>query len=161
MNKNSAFLIVCFIFLFSCEYKERETNNLTEVLKSKIKVDSIIKSRNMEKTLSFELFLDRINKDCIYQKENVKFPLQEISLTDWENDIYDTTYTNKEEYECLRFTSPQSNIIEGKVLLNFIQKSDTEEIILLGVEDTGIRMQFFFVYRNNTWMLIKILDEST
>ena len=157
----NSFLIVLFIFLLSCETKENKYNSLIKISNSKNGIDSTFKDNVVIEQLDFELFIDKINKDCKFQKSRIKFPLESISLVDMENNTYDTIFVTRENYECMEFTSPRSNVSEGEVILKFNHVSETEKIILLQVEGTGIHIQYFFNFKNNIWSLVKILDEST
>lgn len=153
--KSSFCLILSLVLIFSCEYKETKSSNSNK----NIDATTIIKGE--DEKLNFQSFIDNINKDCSYQKKSVRFPLQCISLIDFENNTYDTSEIPKKDYQCMEFTSPKSNIIDGEVRLEFTHLSDREEIILLWVEDTGVHIQYFFTRHNNSWALVKILDEST
>lgn len=148
MHINS-FLIVFFIFLLSCETKENKNNSLIKTLNSKNEIESSFKDNVATEQLDFELFIDKINKDCEFQKSRISFPLESISLIDMENNTYDTVFVARKDYECMEFTSPKSNVSEEEVILKFNHLSETEKIILLQVEDTGIHIRYFFNCKNN------------
>ncbi len=129
----------------------------TNAEKPKFKVDDLSKKDSAD----FDIFIEKINSDCTFQKTRIIFPLLSISLIDFENESYDTTYVSQNDYECMQFTSPISNFTNGKVTSKQITLSVQEKIILVGVEDTGIHVQYFFKLKKGNWFLVKILDEST
>lgn len=136
-----------FVFVLSCTTGE----------KPELKDDNL----NEKDSIDFNVFIDKINNECAFQKERIEFPLLSISLIDLEIESYDTTYISEKDYECMQFTSPNSNMINEKVKLKQVTLSAQEKIILLGVEDTGLHIQYFFKLKNDKWFLVKILDQST
>lgn len=141
------------ILVSSCSNYQPKTKKLT-AYKEQISETQKLKDN------SFKSFIKEFNKNCDFQKESVKFPLQVISLLDWENEVYDTSYTESSKYECIKLTAPKSNIVDGQITLKYDYKP-TETIVTLGVEDTGIHIQYFFELTNDKWRLIKMVDEST
>ncbi len=125
--------------------------------KQERRVDNLIEKDSID----FDIFIEKINNDCTFQKKRTEFPLLSISLNEFENESYDSTYVSEKDYECMQFSSPNSNFTNGKVTLKQIMLSTQEKIILLGVEDTGIHVQYYFKLKNDKWFLVKILDEST
>jgi hypothetical protein len=154
-------LFMFFIILISsCQTNKRDKQMLSSKLKFKIDNDTVNVQSKKNDDLNFEAFIKKINTNCSFQKKSIEFPLQSISLIDFESEIYDTIYIKEKDYECVRFTSPESDITDGIITLKFIDISINEKIILLGVEDTGIHIQYFFSLKDKKWFLVKILDES-
>lgn len=140
--------------------KINSTNNQSDKMLSK-DIDTVLDKRNNENTPEvFSLFLKKFNSDCIFQKERVQFPLQVISLMEYETNDYDTSFLAKAEYECMEFTEPKSNIMDGHVNLKFNNQKDIV-IITVGLEDTGVHIDYKFKLVSKRWILIRITDGST
>lgn len=158
--------ILILFFIQSCDDTTTTDiqNNVSNEEINKViptKKDTISDLRNNDASEVFSLFLKKFNSDCEFQKERVQFPLKIISLMEFETNDYDTSFVSKVEYECMEFTEPKSNIIEGHVNLKFNYNQKNVVVITLGVEDTGIHIQYEFKLISKSWILTKIIDGST
>lgn len=166
MIKKFVYIFVILFFIQSCDTSTDIQENASASIDEEDKVattikDTISTSRNSETSEVFSLFLKKFNSDCEFQKERVQFPLKIISLMDFEINDYDTTFMSKVEYECMEFTEPKSNIMDGQVNLKFNYNQKNVVVITLGVEDTGVHIKYEFKLFSKYWMLTKITDEST
>ena len=82
-------------------------------------------------------------------------------MIDFENNKSDTIYIQSAEYQKHELTSPKSNIVDGQVMLRSETISPNQHQITMLVEDTGIRIEFFFLLRENIWYLSEIKNSST
>jgi hypothetical protein len=155
-----AFLLLLLSGCADSPTKGEQINSSNEA--SKIKHLSAEREKdNFRTDLSgFKGFIKEFNA-CNTQTQYVKFPLEMVSLIDCAPDVYDTTFLEKKDYECLEFTSPKSSIINGDITLTYSAISINQKVILLSVDEAGIHIEYFFSYQNKKWYLIKIVDQST
>lgn len=126
------------------------------------KLDSFTKIKDLDLIPEFKVFLLEFNTDSKFQVEHVFFPLRCTSLLSYEEEYYDTTFLNKDEYEFMQLLSPRSNIIEGVVNIGYSFIATDKVVVVLGVEDTGVRIEYYFKINNkNEWILFEITDKST
>lgn len=110
---------------------------------------------------TFEEFLNQFNKDYNFQKSRVVFPLRITTLIDFETNKSDTIYLQSAEYQKHELTSPKSNIVDGKVILRSETISSDQHLLIMLVEDTGIRFEYHFNRIGNLWFLSEIKNTST
>lgn len=110
---------------------------------------------------TFEDFLNQFNKDYNFQKSRVVFPLRITTLIDFETNKSDTIYIQSAEYQKHELTSPKSNIVDGKVILRSETISSDQHLVIMLVEDTGIRFEYHFNRIENLWFLSEIKNTST
>ena len=89
------------------------------------------------------------------------FPLRITTLVDYETNKFDTIHIQSAEYQKHELTSPKSNIVDGQVMLRSETISPNQHQITMLVEDTGIRIEFLFLMRENLWYLSDIKNSST
>lgn len=109
----------------------------------------------------FDQFLVQFNGDVKFQKKRVLFPLKYTNLANYETNEYDTVYIQSENYEKYELISPKSNVLDGQVILMSDSISDSQHQIIMLVEDTGIRIEFLFIMKENLWYLFEIRNRST
>lgn len=110
---------------------------------------------------TFEEFLNQFNKDYNFQKNRVVFPLRITTLIDYETNKSDTIYIQSAEYQKHELTCPKSNIVDGKVILRSETISSDQHLVIMLVEDTGIRFEYHFNRIENLWFLSEIKNTST
>jgi len=118
-------------------------------------------SSGVDSNETFDEFLNQFNNDYNFQKRRVLFPLRITTLIDFETNKSDTIYIQSAEYQKHELTSPKSNIVDGQVMLRSETISPNQHQITMLVEDTGIRIEFFFLLRENIWYLSEIKNSST
>ena len=110
---------------------------------------------------TFEDFLNQFNNDYNFQKSRVVFPLRITTLIDFETNKSDTIYIQSAEYQKHELISPKSNIVDGKVILRSETISSDQHLVIMLVEDTGIRFEYHFNRIENLWFLSEIKNTST
>ena len=110
---------------------------------------------------TFDEFLNQFNNDYNFQKSRVLFPLRITTLIDFETNKSDTIYIQSAEYQKHELTSPKSNIVDGKVILRSETISSDQHLVIMLVEDTGIRFEYHFNRIENLWFLSEIKNTST
>ena len=118
-------------------------------------------SSGVDSNETFEEFLNQFNKDYNFQKSRVVFPLRITTLIDFETNKSDTIYIQSTEYQKHELTSPKSNIVDGKVILRSETISSDQHLVIMLVEDTGIRFEYHFNRIENLWFLSEIKNTST
>lgn len=109
----------------------------------------------------FDEYLDQFNKDLKFQKNRILFPLRSTILANQETDEYDTVYIQSANYQKHELTFPKSNVVDGDVILRSESISDCQHQLTMLVEDTGIRIEFIFLMKENLWYLCEIRNRST
>ncbi|MBI3238060.1 MAG: DUF4348 domain-containing protein, partial [Flavobacteriia bacterium] len=109
------------------------------------------------------VFFDQFNKDSVFQKSRVLFPLDYYSVTE-ESVGYELINVpiDSAEYYILDLTYHDSLAKrQFDAYTRLIQtKKDTTWVKFTGV-DNGIHEEFVFQRRNGKWLLVKIMDGST
>ena len=162
---SNLFLAVCCVLtLVSCNAKSKGNAN---VKNDAINIDSQTVTQSKDESAAtvrkekFDEFLDQFNKDFKFQKKRVIFPLRSTILAGYETDVYDTVYIQSANYQKHELTFPKSNVVDGKVILRSESISDSQHQITMLVEDTGIRIEFIFLMKENLWYLCEIRNRST
>ncbi len=118
-------------------------------------------SSGVDSNETFEEFLNQFNNDYNFQKSRVVFPLRITTLIDFETYKSDTIYIQSAEYQKHELISPKSNIVDGKVILRSETISSDQHLVIMLVEDTGIRFEYHFNRIENLWFLSEIKNTST
>ena len=162
---NNLLLAICCVLLtVSCHEKSKvNTQGETDAVVVDSQTiaqckDEATPSARKEK---FDEFLNQFNKDFKFQKNRVLFPLRSTTLTHYETDIYDTVFIQSAKYQKHELTYPKSNVVDGEVLLKSEPISGSQHQITMLVEDTGIRIEFIFLLKENRWYLCEIRNRST
>ena len=156
--------ICCVMTLVSCNQKSNRNANVKNdaiVVDSKtITQSKDVSSASLRKE-KFDEFLDQFNKDFKFQKNRILFPLRSTILVNQEIDEYDTVYIQSANYQKHELTFPKSNVVDGDVILRSESISDCQHQLTMLVEDTGIRIEFIFLMKENLWYLCEIRNRST
>lgn len=150
-KKNIYILSTHLIILISCSTKSDKIFNRTK--ENKEIISSIEKKSN---TINFETFLNLFNTDTIYQLNSIVFPL--VWINEAEND---TLYFEKDEHEFLELEDKYGNYVEDSKTRIKIEEKPNENIVNLRVDDSGIRIYFYFTLKKGEWKLFKVIDSST
>jgi len=134
--------------LDSCSIIQKNTNE-TKSIKNTANIISFQEEEN------FDIFLNKFQKDSIFQKERIIFPLKCLSY-DTENDSFNEMYINKNEWKYIDFSKLPENYLK-----KIIKISDDEINYNIQIEDTGVSVNYIFKIYNSKWYLVKIKDEST
>ena len=159
------FITSCFLISFvSGDVKGKAyaySKNDSTVIhpKTTISVEHAFPALDSKET--FEDFLNQFNNDYNFQKSRVLFPLRITTLIDFETNKSDTIYIQSAEYQKHELTSPKSNIVDGKVILRSETISSDQHLVIMLVEDTGIRFEYHFNRIENLWFLSEIKNTST
>lgn len=141
MNKLN--LIFCFgsLFLMGC---------ITENKKIETQKNIVLEEE------SFEIFLEKFNKDSIFQLSRIDFPMRVHEL-DYENNLALIEKTiQKKDYKKLDFTI-QKNV---EYLQKTILKGDEAVIEIRGINN-GIYSDIIFKKQAGKWKLKTLIDSST
>lgn len=140
------FIIFSFVVLASC------TNQTKETAAKDIKNDSLKTER---KDYSFVDFFKEFSEDSVFQKEHIKFPLENTYIFDVEDECDSTLYWQKSEWQ---YINMKDTVIDG---IEYVHEIDTTNntITIHGI-DTGILIEYYFSKSGNQWMLTKIEDHS-
>ena len=159
------FITSCFLISFvSGDVKGKAyaySKNDSTVIHPKTTISVEHASSGVDSNETFEEFLNQFNNDYNFQKNRVLFPLRITTLVDYETNKFDTIHIQSAEYQKHELTSPKSNIVDGQVMLRSETISPNQHQITMLVEDTGIRIEFLFLMRENLWYLSDIKNSST
>jgi hypothetical protein len=156
--------ICCVLILVSCNEKSKGNANVKNdaiVIDSQTVTQSKDESAATVRKEKFDEFLDQFNKDFKFQKNRVLFPLRSTILANQETEEYDTVYIQSANYQKHELTFPKSNVVDGEVILRSESISDSQHQITMLAEDTGIRIEFIFLLKENLWYLCEIRNRST
>ena len=159
------FITSCFLISFvSGDVKGKAyaySKNDSTVIHPKTTISVEHASSGVDSNETFDEFLNQFNKDYNFQKSRVLFPLRITTLIDFETNKSDTIYIQSAEYQKHELTSPKSNIVDGKVILRSETISSDQHLVIMLVEDTGIRFEYHFNRIENLWFLSEIKNTST
>ena len=143
-------ILICLfnLMLDSCSIIQKNTNE-TKSIKNTVNIISFQEEEN------FNIFLNKFQKDSIFQKERIIFPLKCLSY-DTENDSFSEMYINKNEWKYIDFSKLPENYLK-----KIIKISDDEINYNFQIEDTGVSVNYIFKIYNSKWYLVEIKDEST
>lgn len=134
--------------LCSCNNKSRakaEANRFEDTI-------SLAKTQESE---DFNIFLTRFQKDSVFQKDRIIFPLKNL-LYNTDTGSFEEKMINEKEWQFMNFSNLPENYLEN------ITKSNNEEFNYnIQIEDTGVSVNYIFKIHNNRWYLVEIRDEST
>ena len=101
--------------------------------------------------IAFQDFYKRFESDCGYQKSHVDLPLQSLKYPDDpDEDRVDTVWLD--EWWCYDSWSTFDIEIE--------EVSPGVWRVVYGIVDTGFRVEYYFVLRDDEWYLNRIADLS-
>ena len=159
------FITSCFLISFvSGDVKGKAyaySKNDSTVIHPKTTISVEHASSGVDSNETFDEFLNQFNNDYNFQKSRVLFPLRITTLIDFETNKSDTIYIQSTEYQKHELTSPKSNIVDGKVILRSETISSDQHLVIMLVEDTGIRFEYHFNRIENLWFLSEIKNTST
>ncbi len=102
-------------------------------------------------TDSFRAFFSKFESDCDYQRSHVLLPLLVVNYPDDPDDSkIDTTYMDN--WECSDAFSSFDKVIESV--------SPDVQRVVFGIDDTGFRVEYYFVLKGDEWYLNRIVDLS-
>jgi len=115
----------------------------------------ILKRKNNIKKESFDDFFEKFNKDSIFQFSRINFPLN--------NEIYDVESNElyKENIKLENWKYFNFLALSKKYVKTVHQIKKDEVKINIQIIDTGVNVDYFFMVKNQKWILVKIVDEST
>lgn len=155
LSMSNLFLAIsCVLASVSCKVSSKENDDTVDDLQTIIAHEIVTKEE-------FDQFLVQFNGDVKFQKKRVLFPLKYTNLANYETNEYDTVYIQSENYEKYELISPKSNVLDGQIILMSDSISDSQHQIIMLVEDTGIRIEFLFIMKENLWYLFEIRNRST
>lgn len=100
---------------------------------------------------AFQDFYKRFESDCGYQKAHVDIPLQSLSYPDDpDEDEVDTVWLD--EWRC--YDSWSTFDIEIEEVSSGVWR------VVYGIADTGVRVEYYFMLRDDEWYLNRIADLS-
>jgi hypothetical protein len=159
------FITSCFLISFvSGDVKGKAyaySKNDSTVIHPKTTISVEHASSGVDSNETFDEFLNQFNNDYNFQKSRVVFPLRITTLIDFETNKSDTIYIQSAEYQKHELTSPKSNIVDGQVILRSETISSDQHLVIMLVEDTGIRFEYHFNRIENLWFLSEIKNTST
>ena len=140
--------LVSVLLLTSCNNKYKP--------KAEIKhfEDTTSLARTQERE-DFDIFLNRFQKDSIFQKERIIFPLKNL-LYNTDTESFDERTINEKEWKFMNFQNLPENYIKNITKLN-----NNEFNYNIQIEDTGVSVNYIFKIHNDKWYLVEIKDEST
>ncbi|WP_243348929.1 hypothetical protein [Parabacteroides sp. FAFU027] len=148
---NKIFLILVFLIgLISggCNSKSK--------IKEEIKhLEDTTSLARTEKKEGFDVFFNRFQKDSVFQKDRIVFPLKNLSYNT-ETNSFDEKMINKKEWTFTDFSK-----LPKKYLKSITKLSDDEFDYNIQIEDTGVSVMYIFKIYNDKWYLVVIKDEST
>jgi hypothetical protein len=160
MSMSNLFLAICCVLSsVSCKVSSKE--NVHNENDDTIDDSQTIIAQEIVTKEEFDQFLVQFNGDVKFQKKRVLFPLKYTNLANYETDEYDTVYIQSDNYEKYELISPKSNVVDGQVILRSDSISDSQHQLIMLVEDTGIRLEFLFIMKENLWYLFEIRNRST
>jgi hypothetical protein len=112
---------------------------------------TLVKKASALKIADFDTFFKKFKSDSLYQVKHVNFPLKLVIVEE-----EDSTLTNikKEKWKYLEFPEGKKDIYKKH------QLNKAKMGIEYQVEDTGISVNYYFVYANSQWRLILVKDQS-
>jgi len=102
-----------------------------------------------------DIFFDRFQKDSVFQKDRIIFPLKNI-LYNTDTESFDEKMINEKEWRFMDFLNLPENYLKKITKL-----SDDEFNYNIQIEDTGVSVNYIFKIHNDKWYLVEIKDEST
>ena len=147
MRSKKFFFVILLLTLFSCNRIDKPTPS------------AFIKQYRE----SFDPFFDRFNKDTIFQRSRVVFPIDNY-LTPMEELNYEMVNQpiDSNDYLILDLTYHDSLAKQefNAFQRNIQTKKDTTWVTFTGI-DNGIHEEFIFARRKGKWFLVKVVDAST
>ena len=173
----TVFKILTIAVLVSCQ-----GNTKTEKKESVVSIDSIrinhkdvIVQQEKEITIvlppsncnetydDFDRFFERFSKDSIYQKQRIKYPLNESYIKSLDPTVIHVNKINVNEYRFINFGIDKYALQKeyDKYIVK-IEKlnSNLVQYYWYGY-DNGINITYKFKLIGNCWLLVEILDRST
>ena len=141
-------LLVVLILLFnSC----KENDRIKEVVNTSDNIDE-----------DFNIFLEKFNRDTIFQISRINFPLKVIERND-ENLLEETEKTIElKEYEKIDLSYPKDILTrEFDRYRQNIKLSDKKATIEIRGIDNGIYINIYFEKEDGKWILTSWTDKST
>jgi hypothetical protein len=123
--------------------------NETKSIKDTTKIVSFQEVEN------FDIFFDKFQKDSIFQKDRIIFPLKYFTY-DTKTDSFSEEFINKKEWKYFDFSKLPENYLR-----KIIKISDDEFKYNIQIEDTGVYVDYIFKIHNGKWYLVEVNDKST
>lgn len=154
--------ILLILLIIQASYGQNDLDSIAKTQADRTNSYYQTWEKGNDETKEFYLFISKFNDDSIYQLESIAFPLVTTTLTgDPTDNNYETNTIEKNEYRLIRFTSQNSNILDGEIILTHKVINSTHRSILVQQEDTGIHIEYFFEHLKQRWILQKVVDAST
>ena len=131
--------ILCFCCLLSSCIKHDYSKSVSETEKE-----------------DFTEFWDEFKTNSDFQQTRIEFPLKDWYVEYKEStDTYDTIthFTAYCDYTYHRFD-------EGNLTFEFNTQNDSTSTVIVGVFDTGVKVEYQFIRKNNVWFLHEVVDWS-
>ena len=144
-------LSVALIGLFACTGNSVKNADTTITIADTPKRLVAIKQPDDVLTGNFNEFLQRFNIDSVFQKKQIAFPLKVIAVYEEGDTI---KYVPQHKWTYVNLMASKNNIIKT------IKISKTEVNVVLMVEDTGVHVNHYFIYKKSDLQLAYVKDES-
>ncbi|MBP4140407.1 hypothetical protein J3S90_01150 [Flavobacterium sp. P4023] len=122
---------------------------------NKHKNDVILNNDQNIRKENFDIFFDRFNNDSVFQISRIIFPLNN-EIYDFESDKFFKEKIKQENWKYFNFATL------SKKYITTLDKIKEDEVKLnIQIVDTGVNIDYFFTFKSNKWVLVKIIDQST
>ncbi len=151
--KNHLIILSClFALLISCQEENTESSkNIKDTT-----FTNSVQPENVDK--DFMTFIDRFNKDSVFQVSRINFPFQQIQ-SGIETEKDSIILINKSGFEMMNFTIKE-NKSEFDKWKQIIKIEGEKAIIQIRGIDNGIYVDYVFEKQKSKWKFIKVLDKS-
>lgn len=140
-------VLVVLLFVIGC------SESINKIDSNKKEQSKVIDA-SLNKVADFNVFFNNFNSNSEFQLSSIEFPLKMISF---EDENKSELVIEKNEW---KFTKLIENLkLRSKVKKKFINEKEVQ--IDYYLEDTGVFVSHFFIYKNKRWILIRIEDHST
>ncbi|MFD0763985.1 DUF4348 domain-containing protein [Mucilaginibacter lutimaris] len=144
MNRPLYLLLIVLSILLSCKNKAPKSSD---------RVVDTAKGLRVGESADFASFFKKFKADSIYQIAHVKFPLRKVVAND-EGNSETADYTKKDQWRYTTFENQKDQIFKQAVV------NKTKASVRYMVKDTGIYIEFVFLYDQGKWQLVALKDES-
>jgi hypothetical protein len=138
------------VILSACNYKKNHLDK--QIMKDSLPQKQVSKEPSNNSVYEqFDVFFKRFEVDSVFQKSRINFPLKNILKAE-EGDTVKSIDSDK--WEFTNFKNIKNLILKE----NKISKYNVN--MILQIEDTGVNVTYSFVYKDSSWRLSLIVDES-
>jgi hypothetical protein len=122
---------------------------------NKHKNDVILNNDQNINKENFDIFFKRFNNDSVFQISRIIFPLNN-EIYDFESDKFFKEKIKQENWKYFNFATL------SKKYITTLDKIKEDEVKLnIQIVDTGVNIDYFFTFKSNKWVRVKIVDQST